>query len=340
MKMRRVCLVPKLNGVGGMAAFQAKLAAGLTRRGVEVSMDLAERPCAAVLVIGGTRKLRGLWQARRSGARIVHRLDGMNWLHRRRRTGIRHFLRSEYGNLLLEFIRTRLADAVVYQSEFARKWWEGAKGPARAPARVIYNGVDLGRYSPSGEHQRPEDRYRLLIVEGNLGGGYETGLESAVGLAEQVALLVSLPVELMVVGKASRTLQESWRRQASIPVEFTGQVSPERIPAVDRSAHLLYSADIQAACPNSVIEALACGLPVAAFDTGALAELVQDDAGRVVPYGGDAWRLDPPDLPALARAAAEILAAPGRFRPAARKRAEEAFGMEEMVDRYLESLLE
>ena len=49
----------------------------------------------------------------------------------------------------------------------------------------------------------------------------------------------------------------------------------ERIPELDRSAHLLYSADLNAACPKSVIEALACGLPVVAFDTGALPELVQ-----------------------------------------------------------------
>ena len=45
--------------------------------------------------------------------------------------------------------------------------------------------------------------------------------------------------------------------------------------------------------PNSVIEALACGLPVVSFDTGALPELVTPGAGRVVAYGGDPWRLDP-----------------------------------------------
>jgi glycosyltransferase involved in cell wall biosynthesis len=87
-----------------------------------------------------------------------------------------------------------------------------------------------------------------------------------------------------------------------------------------------------------VVEALACGLPVVAFDTGALPEMVAGDAGRVAAYGGDPWELEPPDIPALAVASAEILKDQDKFRKAARKRAEEAFSLEQMVDKYLEAL--
>ena len=102
---------------------------------------------------------------------------------------------------------------------------------------------------------------------------------------------------------------------------------------------MLYSADLNAACPNSVIEALACGLPVAAFATGALPELVTGEAGRLAPYGGDPWKLERPDAPALAQAVEEILQDQPRFRAAARQRAEEAFGLDRMVERYLDVLL-
>jgi glycosyltransferase involved in cell wall biosynthesis len=83
---------------------------------------------------------------------------------------------------------------------------------------------------------------------------------------------------------------------------------------------------------------MACGLPVVAFDTGALPELVTMGAGRLVPYGGDPWRLDPPDIGGLVEAASVIINRQADYRMAARKRAEEAFGIDRMVEGYLEAL--
>jgi glycosyltransferase involved in cell wall biosynthesis len=270
--------------------------------------------------------------------RIVQRLDGINWIHRRRFTGIRHFVRAELGNLLLRTIRGRLADAIVYQSDFARSWWERVFGRAAQQDAVIRNAVDLAIYSPEGSGQRPEDRYRLLLVEGSLQGGYETGLASAVDLSRRIdSVLTSKRVELSVAGQVS---PETIARTNAVytGIDWLGLVPGTEIPRLDRSAHLLFSADLNPACPNTVIEALACGLPVAAFDTGALAELVGPDAGAIVPYGGDPWSLDPPDIESLARAAVEILENQAKYRRAARLRAEEMFDLDEMVEAYLEML--
>jgi glycosyltransferase involved in cell wall biosynthesis len=330
-----------------MVSFQARLAAGLAQRGIEVCYDLAERPYQAVLVIGGTRQLAGLWRARRDGIRVVQRLDGMNWVHRRKRTGLRHFIRAEYGNYLLSLIRSRLASRIIYQSRFSQEWWERVYGPTPVPRRVVYNGVDLTIFNPEGEHERPTDCYRLLLVEGSLMGGYEMGLEVAVGLAEALDRRVkqgsgspsTRGVELMVVGRVAEDLRQRWENRSQVPMRWAGLLPGERIPFIDRSAHLLYSADVNAACPNSVIEALACGLPVVSFATGALPELAPDNAGQVAPYGGDPWKLEPPDLPALAEAAETVLQGGESYRTAARSHAELTFGLDRMVDAYVEELL-
>lgn len=322
-----------------MVSFRARLSAGLSARGIQVCSDLDETPYDAVLVIGGTRDLVGLWRARRRGVPLVQRLDGINWIHRRRRTSWRHYLRAEYGNIILSSIRLRLASSIVYQSEFVRRWWQDWYGKVHSPQRVIYNGVDIKKYSPDGRHNRPAERYRLLVVEGSIAGGYEMGLENALRLAELLVERHGLLVELMIVGRVSSAQRGAWQARSKIPLLWAGVVPLERIPEIDRSAHLLFSADVHSACPNSVIEALACGLPVVTFDTGALSEIVTGDAGRVVPYGGDAWKLEAPDMPALAKAAAEMLADQPRFRKAARRRAEEAFGLEGMIDKYLDALL-
>jgi glycosyltransferase involved in cell wall biosynthesis len=333
----RICIIPKATATGGVTSFQAKLTAGLAKRAIRTCSSLADTPYEAVLLTGGVRDLAGLWRARRAGVRIVQRLDGINWLHRRLRTGARHFLRAEYGNRLLALLRARFVSRIVYQSEFVRGWWRECYGAERAPTSVIHNGVDLAVFTPNGPHERPAERFRLLLVEGSLQGGYETGLESALALAERLA--ETFPLELAVAGRVSPETQTVFQAKSRLPIQWVGLVPHADIPALDRSAHLLYSSDLNAACPNSVIEALACGLPVAAFATGALPELVTGDSGRVVPYGGDPWKLEQPDIPALANAAAQILLEQAHFRTGARARAEAAFGLDRMVEAYVDVLL-
>jgi len=351
-----ICLVPQLCGVGGMVSFQAKLAAGLRQRGHQVFIGHIDPSCEAVLVIGGTRHLRELGSARKKGIRVIQRLDGMNWLHRLKSTGaapykrLKHYLRSEYGNLLLNLIRKRYADEIIYQSQFSKTWWESARGETpRVPSSIIYNGVDLSRYTPGGSSELPGDRVRILMVEGSLMGGYESGLETGVALAQGVSDKLKAnddrPVELMIVGRVSEKERLSWEyRLANRPndsqlvITWRGQVQPEEIPGIDRSAHILYSSDINAACPNSVIEALACGLPVLSFDTGALPEIVTGSAGKVIPYGGDPWKLEDPDVDGLVNGALAILSDLPAYRQAARHRAQAAFSLDQMVDRYLVKL--
>jgi glycosyltransferase involved in cell wall biosynthesis len=338
--LHRVCLVPHLTGLSGMTSFQRKLAGGLQKRGYEISYDLHSPPYAAVLVTGGIKDLAGLLKAKRWGVPVIQRLDGMNWLHRRLSTGLRHYLKAEYGNFILALIRSRFANRIVYQSLFSKVWWERERGKTPVPDCTIHNGVDLDQFSPAGGHNRPSDRCRLLMVEGNLGGGYEIGLQTGVELANRASLWLEKPVELVVAGKVSPSLTARWQKESRNPVYFTGPLDNFQIPELDRSAHLFYSGDLNPACPNSVIEALACGLPVAAFDTGAIPELVNHGAGQVVPYGGDPWKLEKPDLDGLVSAAVQILEAQDHYRSGARARAEKAFGLDKMVDAYLEFMLE
>ena len=102
----------------GWASFRLKFENEVLRRGIEVTRILTVG-LDALLVIGGTRHLFPLWKAKRRGIRIVQRLDGVNWVQRVRRSGLRYSLRAEYGNWLLAFIRNRIADRVIYQSEFS-----------------------------------------------------------------------------------------------------------------------------------------------------------------------------------------------------------------------------
>ena len=334
-----ICILPRLEGLGGPASFRARLVSGLQARGIPVVANAQDPACRSILVIGGTRHVMEVVQARRKGIRIVQRLNGMNWIHRRRFTGVGHFMKSEINNLLLSTIRRLVADRIVYQSNFARTWWQTVYPGVRLPSTVIYNGVDLGQFTPDGPHQRPEDHYRVLLVEGHLGGGNEDGLRNGAALVRALNNRMDRPVRLMVVGDVPLKLQKDLNGQNPGLIDWAGIVRRDAIPQIDRSAHLLFSADLNAACPNSVIEALACGLPVVSYATGSLPELIEGQAGLVVPWGSNFWKLEPPDIEVLAEAGKKILTHPLEFRQAARARAESVFGLDQMVERYLQVLL-
>jgi glycosyltransferase involved in cell wall biosynthesis len=334
--MPRICIVPRVEGLGGVTSFRLKFENGLRARGVDVINDPSQ-PADAILVLAGTRNLLPLWRARRRGTRVVQRLDGINWIHRVRWAGPRYTVRAIYGNVNLSFIRRRLADHVIYQSQFIQRWWDDWYKPARVPSSVIINGVDLARYTPQGLHERPSGHYRILVVEGSLAGGQNYGIHNAVDLANTLAR--KHRIELLVVGRVDGRTRNKFGYQTAFRMQFMDSIPREQIPWLMRSSHVLFSAEVNPPCPNSVIEALACGLPVIGFDTGSLSEIVRGDAGRLVPYGGNEWKLQKPDIASLANAALEILDEQDRFRTLARARAEAVFAVEKMVDEYLKVLL-
>lgn len=340
MKNNVICILPPLSGVGGPVSFQARLTAGLQARGYTIIHDPLNVECAAILLIGGTtRYLPVLWRARQRGVRIVQRLNGMNWMHRLRRVSLRYYLRCEWNNFLLATIRRRLANRIIYQSHFAQSWWERTHQPLDKRSVVQYNGVDLNEFTPQGTHQRPQEHWRILIVEGQMGGGYEQGLEYGIHLARLIQRQTERPTELMVVGNIWQDALARWQQERDITITWQGIVERQRIPAIDRSAHVLFSADLNAACPNSVVEALACGLPVIGFATGALPEMVTEGAGELAPYGNNVWKLEPPDLPALKEATLKVLTNQESYRRSARRRAERVFDVQQMIDVYLGELL-
>lgn len=166
MQANRICVVPNVAGVGGMVSFKYKLLEGLAKRGISASQDLHDTSYQSVLIIGGARQLWGLWRARQCGARLVQRLNGMNWLHRLSspefpKASLRHKLRAESGNLLLSFIRVRLAHEIVYQSQFSQTWWERVYGQSASPNgsctmvsiyRRILRMAQANRHPTAGEY--------------------------------------------------------------------------------------------------------------------------------------------------------------------------------------------
>jgi len=84
------------------------------------------------------------------------------------------------------------------------------------------------------------------------------------------------------------------------------------------------------------IEAMACGLPIACYESGAHRELIGDEAGICVPLDDDFGPFPELDSADLARAGSRVLANRAEFASGARRRAEQRFSLDRMVEQYVE----
>jgi len=176
------------------------------------------------------------------------------------------------------------------------------------PTHHVPLGVDLDYFRPAA--RPPADGVPLIVLCSRL------SREKRPDLAIEALRVLSrggFPARLVVAGAGP--LSESLRRRAQgLPVELVGHLA-DRLAV----ARLLGSADVVLA-PGPVetfglaaLEALACGTPIVAARTSAVAELVEGDAGRTAL----------PEAQAFAHAIASLLAVPQvRRRAAARARAE------------------
>ncbi len=316
---------------GGPGSFQIRLTKELRQRGFKILFPCDQEIPDLILVVGGTAKLKWLWDCKRKGTTIIQRLDGINWQHRVRPTSLRHYCLSEIRNFLIASIRKYLADHVIYQSQFVQEWWHQKQGPVSVGKSIIYNGVDLSEFKIAAQKSASEPPI-LLCVEGNVPDDPVT-LNVLKTISERLAKDHCVR-ETLVCGGVSPQAQ---KQLAGTPgLKLLGKIPRERMREVLAEDAVFLVLEINPPCPNSVIEALAAGIPVVGFDTGSLRELVSPEAGKIVPPKSDPWKLEKPDIDALEKAIRELLPQREKYGLAARSTAEARFDFQKVTDSYLE----
>ena len=202
------------------------------------------------------------------------------------------------------------ADHVIFQSRFCHIAAGRFLGPCNVPSEILHNAVDTAAFTPGG---RPGGGPLILL------GGDQT---ATYRLEIALRTLAELPdARLLVTG----TVLDDGRGLAeelglADRVMFTGRYAQRDALGIYRRAHLLLHPKVNDPCPNVVLEALACGLPVVHADSGGTPELV-GDAGIGV-HSETTWEHDvPPNPRLLAAAVRDVLARLDDYRAAARERA-------------------
>jgi glycogen(starch) synthase len=167
------------------------------------------------------------------------------------------------------------ADRLITCSAFMRDEVRRVFGPPDTVVETIPNQVDLAEFGPAGstaKHDRP-----TLLFAGRL--EHEKGVQTLLRALPYVAR--RLPwVRLRVVGRGTYA-KELRGLAAGLGVlgraRFDGWVDAGRLRELYTSSDAVVVPSVYEPFGLVALEAMACGVPVVAADTGGLRELVQDE---------------------------------------------------------------
>lgn len=179
----------------------------------------------------------------------------------------------------------RRASALVVPSGFLRQVFASFG----MEARIVPNIIDLDRFYPAREAL---DGVHVVVAR-NLEPLYDIGT----GLRAMALLLKRHPGARMSVAGSGpeerRLAQLAGELGIAARVDFTGRLDSSEMADLYRSATLNLNTALADNMPNSILEALASGLPVVSTDVGGVPFLVRhEDTALLVPAGDAAAMAD------------------------------------------------
>lgn len=232
------------------------------------------------------------------------------------------------------------ADHVVYQSDFCRACADRYLGSVSAPFDILWNPVDVTRFSPA-ESLPPTNVWQLLAMGTNHAFyRVQASLDAlAVLIRRGVSVRLTIAGEFRWANGERDVAEYIERHRLRDHVKLLPRFSQAEAPEIYRKAHVLLHPKYKDPCPTVPIEAMACGVPVVGSRSGGMPELVSEAAGRLAGVPDDWTRDHAPDADAMADAVLEIMKTREDFSRAARERAVAHFDSVAWLDRHAEIFL-
>jgi glycosyltransferase involved in cell wall biosynthesis len=196
----------------------------------------------------------------------------------------------------------RLVDRLIVPSEFLQQVFK----KFGLAAEVVPNVVDLKRFAPDAAKKEASAKGPHIIVTRNLEPIYDIGTAlRAFSIVKRswpdarMTIAGSGPDRDMLVELARALCLEA-------SVLFTGRLDNEHMAMVYQQAELFVNPSVVDNMPNSILEALASGVPVVTTNVGGIPYLVEHDKTAVL--------VSPRDPEAMAMALIDLLNNPAKAR--------------------------
>ena len=176
-----------------------------------------------------------------------------------------------------------MADYVFYQSNFSKMCAEKflGKREKESQGEILYNAVDNYFFSP---HQKKILSSELkILVTGKYQQHLCYSLKFAIDILNQLNKN-KIEASINFAGYYDPTVIKIIFDLARIynlhdKIKFSGIYNQNKANLIYNSADIYFYFVHQSNCPNSVIEAMSCGLPILSTNTGGLTEIVGKESG-------------------------------------------------------------
>ncbi len=319
----------QVRDIGGPSSFVKKFQTGMESRGHIVTLQEDHGYDLVLVIVQAPFML--LWRARRLKKPIVQRLDGVyywsvaGW-------------RFPLLNLKAMLVRHFFADYTIYQSSYSQQSVNRFLGcKAQERSSVIYNGVAIDHFSPAGEKKNLRDFPGQQIFFTASEFRRENQIVPLLNALQKYHENFCQNFKFIIAGSFTRELAGFEVKLSKYPwVQFLGKIRNEDLPSYERGADVFLFAHPNSACPNNVIEAISCGLPVCGVNDGAMSELILPGInGRLVQTEGEAyWHARKYDSAEFARDLDSLMEHHQEYTTINRERAVKYFSLDHMLNQY------
>jgi glycosyltransferase involved in cell wall biosynthesis len=226
------------------------------------------------------------------------------------------------------------ADHVFWQSKFCQRAADKFLGERTGEGTILYNAVDTSLFSPRYA-ERSIKPFTFLVtgkINKHLTYRLETTLQG-LSLARAAGLECVLRIDGWVED-IKPILQLAKKLGVSNYLSIGAAYTQEQAPSIYQNADAYVMTKYLDPCPNTVIEAMACGLPILYSYSGGVPELVGLDAGVGLALPEDWKNIHIPDSHAIAQGMMEIAENQQTMRLAARERAVNFFDLKNWIDQH------
>ena len=248
----RICIPIQFKAQGGGFYFLRNLENYLHRNEIIVHHDL-ETPFDVLFTTHWMTPRHSIIKGLRENpmARVVQRIDG----------AAQDYGRGPEADAQQASIN-ELVDLTIFQSQYARHATRQKFQVVRQDGPVIYNPVDIELFTPIGPSLELGGDVRVACVTWST--------NPLKGSAKIYATALANPmVDFFLCGNyPDAPMLDN--------LHVLGVLDRSNLARLLRSCHLLLTYSRNEACPNHVLEALSCGLPVLFWDSGAMSELIGD----------------------------------------------------------------